>query len=184
MKTFTISSHTLLLWSLATLLSCDSPSGKQHAGQQKSITSDTVSSEKAELMLLKCKTPEVKFNPDAGTTFTDTVVADEFTSRYRRNNPNIINCKRGRSYYFNYNLVKAVLEQPNAVGMRVYNTQDENNVDGVILVPVDATGNDLIGQVKVAGKVLPKAPLYKLGQTDMKCPYNCDGNNKLYKSDY
>jgi hypothetical protein len=187
MKTFTISTNTLLLWSLTTLFSCDSPSGKQPSDQrvQPSIAaSDSTASGSAALTLPKCKTPQVPFNPRAGTTFTDTTKADSLTSRYRRHNPNIINCKRGRSYYFNADLVKEILSQPNAVGMRVYNTQDANDVDGVILVPVDAAGNDLVGKVKVAEKALPQLTQYKLGETDMKCPYNCDGSNKLYKADY
>ena len=65
-------------------------------------------------------------------------VASEWTSNYRKANPDSIN-----AHYFGRTAIRQIFLQEGCVGMRVYYALDNEGVKQLIIVGVDAEGNDL-----------------------------------------
>lgn len=81
--------------------------------------------------------------------------AAQWTKNYRTKYPNGM-----KAHFFGMNPVKTVLQQTGCVGFRIYYALDDAGVQQLILVGVDASGNDLYN-----GIILERA---------IPCPPYCD----------
>ena len=86
--------------------------------------------------------------------------ASQWTANYRAANPNLI-----KAHAFGKNAIKKIFQQAGCVGMRIYYALDENGVQQLIIVGVDANANDL-HQGLIAERSMP-------------CPPLCGANNPL-----
>ncbi|WP_141106432.1 hypothetical protein [Hymenobacter gelipurpurascens] len=122
------------------------------------------------------------FDADAGALFESIQKAKGLTKNHRNGRPHLAgNCNRGRAYYFKKEIVQTIMEQDSAVGIRIYNTRDGGDKDGVIIVAVNRKGKDLLGSIPNKGASIAKFASYRMGETDMKCPHNCDLDSPLNK---
>jgi hypothetical protein len=90
------------------------------------------------------------------------VTASEWTANYRTENPGEI-----KAYFYGNIILQAILDQEEAVGMRIYYAIDDNGVKQMVLVGVDSNGNDLTSGI-VADRGAP-------------CPTYCDADSPLNK---
>ena len=86
--------------------------------------------------------------------------ASKMTKRYRDNQQTEGYIK---SEYFGQEAIKAILQQENCVGIRIYYALDENMVKKMVLVGVDQNENDLFYGV--------------LAEKGLVCPPSCPANN-------
>jgi hypothetical protein len=84
--------------------------------------------------------------------------AEEWTANYRTANPGAI-----QAYFYGNSILQDILDQENAVGIRFYYAIDDEDVPQLVLVGVDADGNDLTDGI-VADRGCP-------------CPTYCDSGN-------
>lgn len=64
--------------------------------------------------------------------------ASSMTAAYRRNNPN-----ETLGHFFGREIISRILDQPDAVGIRIYYGIDEDGKKQLILVGADSDENDL-----------------------------------------
>ena len=88
--------------------------------------------------------------------------AARWTARYRNG---ITNPETARAHMFGNNIIDQLLDQPGCVGMRMYYALNDEGVKQLILVGVDAEGNDMEDGVVVDGSRI--------------CPPDCAGGNLL-----
>ena len=90
------------------------------------------------------------FNGNEGEQVTlDQAAA--WTKRYRTSNPTAI-----KATFYGINKINDVLNQPNVVGIRFYNGEDQNGVNNLILVGVDANEDDITtGIIMESGLTCP-----------------------------
>ena len=65
--------------------------------------------------------------------------AKAWTANYRTKNPDDI-----RSHFFGFEIIQQILNEAGCVGIRIYYANDENGEKKLVLVGVDAEGNDLL----------------------------------------
>ena len=99
------------------------------------------------------------FNGNEGEQVTLEEAA-AWTKRYRTSNPTAI-----KASFYGTSKINDVLNQPGVVGIRFYNGEDQNGVNNLILVGVDANENDL-----TSGVIIESGP---------KCPSQCGVANQL-----
>lgn len=87
--------------------------------------------------------------------------AKQLTATYRANNPN-----QTLGYAFGKTILLQILNQTNCAGIRVYNGQDANGMQPVI-VGVDADGNDLCSGT--IGDRSYKSPPYSGSASPLNC---------------
>lgn len=100
---------------------------------------------------------------DHAISFRD---AGELTHNFRENHPNA-SVKGG---YFSKKAISALLSQNNAVGIRIYFGNDENEQVKLVVVGVDANENDLVGEENLCMEY------------SVPCPSKC-GNENILNSD-
>src|SRR5690606_13045586 len=86
--------------------------------------------------------------------------ASEWTKNYRTANPDST-----IAHYFGKAAVKAILDQESCVGVRIYYALDAAGEKQLILVGVNAAGNDLYNGL--------------LAERSVKCPQMCSTLNPL-----
>lgn len=86
--------------------------------------------------------------------------ASAWTANYRNANPNQI-----KGHYFGKTAILAILEQSGCVGIRVYYAINSDGVKQLIVVGVDANGNDLYNGL--------------LADRSFNCPPDCGAANPL-----
>jgi hypothetical protein len=84
--------------------------------------------------------------------------ASEWTANYREANPGAI-----KAYFYGNSILQEILDQEEAVGIRFYYAIDNLEVKQLVLVGVDADGNDITSGI-VADRGAP-------------CPTYCDSGN-------
>jgi len=90
------------------------------------------------------------FNGDEGELVTLPEAAD-WAKRYRTSNPEAI-----KASFYGINKINDVLNQPDVVGIRFYNGEDQNGLNNLILVGVDANEDDVTsGVIMESGKMCP-----------------------------
>ncbi len=81
---------------------------------------------------------------------------------------------------FNRDAIAALLNQPGAKGMRIYLGQDEEGLVRLVLVAVDAKGNDITGYdgkiMKYTANTADQAVILEAGQ---RCPTLCSTTGPL-----
>lgn len=87
--------------------------------------------------------------------------ASAWTKNYRDVNPPDVVI----GHYFGKAAIISILSQTNCVGMRIYYALDDNGVKQLILVGVDASGNDLYNGL--------------LAERSYNCPPQCSTANPL-----
>jgi hypothetical protein len=91
------------------------------------------------------------------------VTAAQWTANYRAANPEAV-----KAYFYGSSILQSILDQEYAVGIRFYYAIDDLDVPQLVLVGVDADGNDLTEGI-VADRGCP-------------CPTYCDsGSSPLNK---
>lgn len=88
----------------------------------------------------------------------DTAVV--WTANYRSANPNQI-----KAHYFGKDAIAAILAQENCVGIRNYYALNDSGVKQLIIVGVDANGNDLYNGL--------------LAERSFLCPPDCSVSSPL-----
>jgi len=86
--------------------------------------------------------------------------ASAWTKRYRTSNPTAI-----KATFYGVHKINDVLNQPGVVGIRFYNGEDQNGVNNLILVGVDANEDDITN-----GIIIENGP---------PCPAQCGASNSL-----
>lgn len=86
--------------------------------------------------------------------------ASEWTANYRSANPG-----QTLAHYFGKSAINAILNQDTCVGIRIYYALDDNGAKQLVLVGVDASGNDLYNGL--------------LAERSFKCPPDCGAINPL-----
>jgi hypothetical protein len=81
------------------------------------------------------------------------------TARYRANFPTQIKAR-----FFGKELLTQILNQPQAMGIRMYFAQNANNEMELVICGADANENDI---------------LVKIGDLSIACPANCSSANAL-----
>ncbi|SNR30133.1 MULTISPECIES: hypothetical protein [Hymenobacter] len=125
-------------------------------------------------------TPSNNHNPDAGKPVTDeagiNILAD-WTRRYRVSFPNAYS--HPRAFYINEKLVADILKQVNSSGnkggLRMYLGLDSLGVTHMIVVAVDRNGVEVVRPRGATEGLV--API--VGETDARCPNNCDTSSPL-----
>lgn len=111
------------------------------------------------IILLTFKTKRMAFNGNEGEQVT-LAEAAAWTKRYRTSNPTAI-----KASFYGVNKINDVLNQPGVVGIRFYNGEDQNGVNNLILVGVDANEDDI-----TTGIIM---------ETGAKCPPYSGVSNQL-----
>jgi hypothetical protein len=96
-------------------------------------------------------------NEDHGITLSE---AAAMTANYRNDNPD-----ETIAHYFGKAAITDIFNQNGCVGMRVYYGLDDTGKKQLIIVGVDANGNDLYNG--------------KLAERSFKCPPDCGAVNPL-----
>lgn len=86
--------------------------------------------------------------------------ASAWTANFRAANPTSI-----KGHYFGNRAIGDILEQTGCVGIRIYYALDDNGVQQLIVVGVDADENDMCNGL--------------LAERSMPCPPYCGNNNCL-----
>lgn len=110
-------------------------------------------------------------NADGSYTFTgqegDPITLDlarEWTKNYRELNPDRI-----EAHFFGNEIIKQILNQSECVGIRIYYAIDDKGVQQLLLVGVDATGNNLLPGMQTTdgdGNII--------ADMSFPCPTYCD----------
>ncbi len=87
--------------------------------------------------------------------------ASEWTANYRNSNPSTST----KAHYFGKTAIQSIFDQAGCVGMRIYYALDENGAKQLIIVGVDADGNDLYNGL--------------LAERGYPCPTYCSAANPL-----
>jgi hypothetical protein len=87
--------------------------------------------------------------------------AEEWCANYRTANPT-----GTKAHYFGYRIILRILGQRGCVGLRSYYALDGNGDQWLILVGVNAAGEDMTDGI--------------IGETSIPCPAMCDTSSKLY----
>jgi hypothetical protein len=80
--------------------------------------------------------------------------------------------------YFGKEFLQRILDENSCAGLRIYQAIDDEGTRRVLVVGVDAKGNDLIGPINEDG-TLPDDGGGIVGDTPMSCPSTCDTNSLL-----
>ena len=80
--------------------------------------------------------------------------------------------------YFGKEFLQSILKEDSCAGLRIYQAIDDEGMRRVLVVGVDAQGNDLIGPINEDGS-LPDEGGGVIGDTPMSCPSTCDPNSPL-----
>lgn len=64
--------------------------------------------------------------------------AIQWTTNFRNANPGAV-----KAHFFGEVIINQILSQPNCIGMRLYHAIDDNNLPQILLVGVDANGDDM-----------------------------------------
>lgn len=89
--------------------------------------------------------------------------AAEMTANYRTENPEDV-----KAHYFGKDAIKAILDQTDCVGIRIYYGIDSSEKKHLIVVGVDEDENDLYEGL--------------LAERSLACPPYCSSNNPLNQS--
>lgn len=87
--------------------------------------------------------------------------AAAMTKRYR----DTISSTQTIAHFFGANAISSILDQTDAVGIRIYYGLNDTNQKQLIVTGVDANGNDLY--------------LGKLAERSVTCPIDCSSANPL-----
>jgi hypothetical protein len=117
------------------------------------------------------------FDPHAGKRMKLKDAA-RWTEQFRHDH-NLPTEKPTLSHYFGRDFLLAMLnEKPECAGLRFYQAIDDAGVGRVVIVRVDAQGDDLLPHRKSDG-TLPNDEVEQVGETLMTCPEQCDPNSPL-----
>lgn len=100
----------------------------------------------------------MSFNGNEGEQISLTQGA-ELTGRYQTSNPDSV-----KGIFFGREKIRALLDQPDCMGVRIYLGQDAQGNPSLVLVGADAQENDLLEFVLDVGH---------------RCPPSCSGQNPL-----
>jgi len=64
--------------------------------------------------------------------------AIQWTTNFRSTNANAV-----KAHFFGEVIINQILSQPGCIGLRLYNAIDDNNEPKILLVGVDANGDDM-----------------------------------------
>lgn len=100
------------------------------------------------------------FNGSEGENFSLTT-ASEWTANYRDANPDDI-----KAHFFGRTILLDMLAQTSCVGLRMYYALDDDGVKQMIIVGVDANGNDQTSLI-VAERSKPCPPYCDSGESSL-----------------
>ncbi len=86
--------------------------------------------------------------------------AIQWTTNFRTANPGKV-----KAHFFGSIIINDILAQPNCIGIRMYNALDDTNNPQIILVGVDANGDDMTSGI--------------VADLSEPCPIACGNNTAL-----
>lgn len=99
----------------------------------------------------------------------DLTIAKSWTANYRAKNPDEI-----RAHFFGTEIIEQILAEAGCVGIRMYYALDENGEKKLLLVGVDADGNDLLPLNTNGGRSASEGDI--VGDYSFPCPTYCGGD--------
>ena len=103
--------------------------------------------------------PNTNITPNTGGPIS-LPQAIQWTTNFRSTNSGAV-----KAHFFGEVIINQILNQPGCIGLRLYNAIDANNQPQILLVGVDANGDDMTNDT-IADLSLP-------------CPNHCPSNSVL-----
>ena len=100
----------------------------------------------------------------------DLAIAKSWRANYTTKNPNDI-----RGHFFGAEIIQQILAESDCVGIRMYYAIDENGEKKLLLIGVDANGNDLLPLSTNAGGRSASEGDNIVGDYSLPCPDYCSG---------
>lgn len=115
------------------------------------------------------------FTAEAGKFFPNIQEAADWTKTYRKDHPRLAADGTAKKVlyatYFDNAFLQKFMEQPHCVGLRFYQAADSNKERHIIVVGVDADGNDILKVKDSNGQLTGEDGL--VGNWGHRCPDYC-----------
>ncbi|GHN02479.1 hypothetical protein WSM22_39680 [Cytophagales bacterium WSM2-2] len=158
----------LLLTALSVLLSCEDRNGNEVPVPQK-INGEILPGGATSISNVSATVTGYSFNGSEGDALP-LVTAQRWTANFQKNDTKGI-----KAHFFGMDIIKQILSQSGCVGIRMYYALDDNGERKLLLIGVNANGDNLLPSTQMLDAEDPNT----IGDMSWPCPTYCPGNGGL-----